>query len=138
MLTLLPLAAAALRGFSLPGWFLLPESVLLVIPLRILYWEKGGGRWGDYLGGVLHVYLYFFFLHNTAPLAPYLVAPILGLWWLAERALYFGLKRWAPVALAGAAAVVAATAPEVLPVWNTLADASSSCSDNRVIVNMYA
>lgn len=108
MLILLPLAAAALRGFSLPGWFLLPESVLLVIPLRILYWEKGGGRWGDYLGGILHVYLYFFFLHNTAPIAPYLVAPILGLWWLAERALYFGLKKFAPVALAGAAAVIAA------------------------------
>lgn len=108
MILLLPLAAAALRGFSLPGWFLPPECALLVIPLRILYWEKGGGRWGDYLGGALHVYLYFFFLHNTAFAAPFLVAPILGLWWLAERALYFGLKSWMPVALAGASAVVAA------------------------------
>ena len=107
MLILLPLAAAALRGFSLPGWFLPPECVILAIPLRILYWEKGGGRWGDYAGGILHVLLYFSFLQQTAPFLPIPVALILGLWWLAERAIYFGVRPWIPQALAGASAVIA-------------------------------
>lgn len=96
------------RAGSLPGWWL-AELALFAIPLRILYWEKGGSRLGDYLGGVVHVAMYFRFLsevvHTLAPLA---VALILGLWWLAERWLYRGLRKVLPISVAGALAVAAA------------------------------
>lgn len=107
MLILLPLLAAALRGGALPGWWLPPECALLVIPLRVWYWEKGGSKWGDYLGGILHVFLYFNFLHNVFPFAQLAVGLILGAWWFAERALWAGLRRWIPTALAGALAITA-------------------------------
>jgi apolipoprotein N-acyltransferase len=107
MLILLPLLAAVLRGGALPGWWLPPECALLVIPLRVWYWEKGGSKWGDYLGGLLHVLIYFNFLHNTYPFAQVAVGVILGVWWLVERALWSGLRRWLPTALAGALAIVA-------------------------------
>ena len=107
MLMLLPLLAAVLRGLALPGWWLPPEVVLLVIPLRIAYWERGGRAYGDYLGGILHVAIYFHFLHNALPFATIPVALVLGLWWLGERALYFGLRHWVPYGLAGAFAVTA-------------------------------
>jgi apolipoprotein N-acyltransferase len=103
---LLPLLAAVVRAAALPGWWL-PELALLVVPLRILYWERGGGRLGDYLGGVLHVLLYFSFLVHVHPLAPYPVAIILGAWWLGERWIYHGLRRHLPAGISAALAIVA-------------------------------
>lgn len=104
---LLPLVAAALRGGALPGWMLAPELALLAIPLRALYWQRGGSAWGDYLGGVAHVLFYFNFLHQTAPFLQVPVALILGLWWLVERAIGKTLMRRMPVGLAAALAVAA-------------------------------
>ena len=107
-LLLLPLAAALVRAGALPGWWL-PELALLAIPLRIWYWEKGGGRLGDFMGGVAHVVLFFSFLSEFVnPFAPIAVGLILGGWWLGERWLYHGLRRHVPVSISAALAVVAA------------------------------
>lgn len=107
-LLLIPLAAAVARAGALPGWWM-AELALLAVPLRIWYWEKGGGRLGDYLGGVLHVALFFSFLDQFVnPFAPFGVGLILGLWWLGERWLYRGLRKFMPISLAGALAVATA------------------------------
>jgi len=105
---LLPILAAVVRVGALPGWWL-AELALLAIPLRIWYWEKGGSRIGDYLGGVAHVALFFSFLsEHVHAVAPFFVGLILGAWWLAERWIYRGLRKWMPLSLAAALAVVAA------------------------------
>lgn len=111
MILLLPVVAALLRGLALPGLYLPAECTLLVIPLRALYWEKGGRWWMDYLGGVVHVLIYFSFLHHTVPFAPIPVALILGAWWILERWLYLGMRR---LLSAGAAAALAILAVEFL------------------------
>jgi len=106
MLFLLPILAAVARGGALPGWWLPPEIAILAVPLRVLYWEKGGSRWGDYLGGVAHVVIYFRFLSEIFWPLPLFVAVFLGAWWLAERWLYRKLRGWLPLGLAGAAALL--------------------------------
>ncbi len=107
-LLLLPIAAAIVRAGALPGWWF-AELALLSVPLRIWYWENGGKRIGDYLGGVAHVALFFSFLSEFVnPFAPISVALILGVWWLAERWIYRGLRKLLPVSLAAALAVASA------------------------------
>ncbi len=108
-LLLLPLAAALLRVGAQPGWWL-PELALVVVALRVWYWEKDGGRWGEYFGGVLFYSLAFYFLGAAAAwawLPPLAVGLFLGLWALVERGLYRGLRRWLPCSLGGALALVA-------------------------------
>lgn len=110
----LPLFAAGLRAAALPGWWAGGLAVLAVVP-RIAWWERAGsGRrrfLGDWLGGTLFWVLAFSFLANTFWAMPFGPAPILGLWWAAEGALYSRLRRRVPTTLA---AVLAITLVEYL------------------------
>lgn len=102
----IPAAAALLRWLALPGWDWAPLAIPAVA-LRIYWWEGGGGRIGDYLGGVLFWLVTFSFLTHTHVAFPIGPALVLGLWWAIEGLLYGRIRRFLPVAVAGPLALAA-------------------------------
>ncbi|MBT3340657.1 MAG: apolipoprotein N-acyltransferase [Planctomycetes bacterium] len=105
MSLLLVLLAAVLRAVALPGW-LWGGLVLPAILFRILYWERGGNKKGDYLGGVVFWSLAFSFLGNIHPLMPIPVGLIMGWFWVAGGVLFRRLRPWMPAGLAGPGALL--------------------------------
>ncbi len=89
----------ALPGFG-PGWL-----ILLYIPLRLLYWEHGGRRWGDAWGGFLACGLAGTVLSFTSPWLPLGPAILLGPFWILEGMAYRRLRHFLSPALAGPGAV---------------------------------
>lgn len=103
----LPVLAAALRVASLPGLGLPGWLVFCSVPPRLLYWERGGRAWGDWLGGVVFFAGTFHWLIHVHPAMVAPPALVLGAGWMLEGRIYRLLRRRLPLLLAGPLALVA-------------------------------
>ncbi len=90
---LLPLSSALLRVTALPGWWAPWLGPLAVIP-RIVYWEIGGDRRGDLMGGLLFWGLAFSILATTGAFMPFGAACVMGGLWVLEGVFYRRLRRF--------------------------------------------
>jgi len=102
----LPVIAACLRAASLPGW-LSPWMVIVAVVLRIAYWEGGGTKKGDYLGGYIFWALAFTILLETAPFFPLGAGFIMGWMWLIEGVCYRYIRKLSSPLIAAPCALVA-------------------------------
>ena len=91
LLILLPLIAAGFRVAALPGWFCGWMAILAVIP-RLVYWESGGNKRGDFIGGAVFWGLVFTILITTAPFFPLGAGLLMGGVWVVEGIIYRRLR----------------------------------------------